>query len=177
MPHTYPRPAQQAGPSNHIPSRPTLSPNHSRYLSSNQHNRIMSWRSHTSASTVGAKAKSAPSSLDLSVGESASPCATCATQSVCSCSTRTKRQKSYYSSKRKKSTTATMTSVTPVTPVTPRTPGPDQNSHVVAAASQAPPMQYGPIPVRPLPDPKLAMPPPKVELPRIAGTRDPISQN
>lgn len=223
----------QRGPSaRHMPQRPTLTPNHSRYLSPVQHARIESWRSSAStavstpvssptspphplpptspASRSKTKVKSAPASLDLlhpshstpshghaghphlgiTPASSYSPCVTCAARSLCSCSTSSPRHRVYYSNKKTKTNTTATSGQMPVTPPTgsigiavglagadgPNKRGLPTPEQVRAyAMGHAPTAQYGPVQVGLVPPGEVAMP--KPDAPRIAGVRDPISQN
>ena len=198
MPHTYPSPQQCKSASTyanpHVPRRPSLTaPNSTRYLSPIQEQRILSWRSNTSStppiSPVSGtnKIKSAPASLNLPVPSASStttsPCLACAAKSLCSCSTkspRSTRQKGYYSNKKKSFTN--LTSFTPMTPMT-SAMLPDRRGMPSAAQMEAhgvgspPPTQFGQVPTVPLPEPALAAPPVKPDPPRIAGGRDPITQD
>ena len=199
MPHTPPSPQPNSRPL--LAARPATEPN-SRYLSPIQEQRILSWRNHAgspSASTAP-KVKSAPASLSLSQAASSSTtCPTCSCaygpNDPCSCSTKSpksssKHHKSYYSTKKKRSGTtmtsghSAMTPLTPALPVTPVTPArpdrkglPSAQQVMAHHAGEAPIPQYGPAPSVPLPEPVLAAPPVKPDLPRIAGARDPVTQN
>lgn len=149
------------------------------------------------------KVKSAPASLNLinqgfTTGGSivTSACPACAAKSICSCSTaytnnpskspRTgSRQRGYYSNKNKKTSTTMTSLMSPPGPVTPATNTPAQSKsgqptadQVRAHAMGTPPIQqFGTAPAVAPPEVAVAVPPSKPDLPRIAGVRDPISQN
>ena len=171
----------------------------SRYLSPIQEQRIVSWRNLTDSSNAPSisNPKSAPASLSLSKAASSSTCACCAKTS-CSCSTSSPRssahRKSYYSNTKRKSASTLVTSAAPMTPSTAYTPittavrttpvRPDKrglpaNEQVMAhKVGTGLAQQYGQAPIVPLPEPALAAPPLKSEPPpRIAGARDPVTQN
>ena len=161
----------------------------------------------TSSTPTKAKIKSAPASLDIhppghtspgyarghthlnltmTPASSHSPCVTCAARSVCSCSTSSPRVKGYYSNKKKKTNTTATSGQVPATPATGSAgmpplangdkrglPTPEQVR--AYAMGQAPSVQYGQVGVGMLPSPiEVAVP---KDPARIAGVRDPISQN
>jgi hypothetical protein len=231
MPHTYPSPAvRQYEPAGRRPCQfhkapQELQPLHERrYLSPNQHARVLSWRSQTtstihspsnptSAANPDAKSKSAPSSFTYdTAAPPSSPCAACIAISNCSCSTTVPASsrnsprstpRGYYSNKNKRSAKESASNVRTMIPyANPSAPTIQSNQvaltvppspaavdkkgmpspqQVEAHALGAPPaMQTGNPPMVPIPPGVVAYAvPPKVETPtpRIAGARDPITQN
>ena len=194
MPHTYPSPLQRRDA-----QAPLLSPfssddpprvSSSKYLSPGQQARILSWRSNTSVASLDhpsePKVKSAPASINRLSPTCQSPCTICAAKSSCSCSTQSSpnrpKYRGYYSNKNKKSSRTNQTAASNM-PVTPPNPTPEGSKMGFSPrqfeayhAGTAPGLQYGEISAVPSPKRVIAVPP-KVDLPRIAGARDPISQN
>lgn len=204
MPLTHPSPqrSNHTRPPPHTApdSRVYLSPiQEQRILSWRDH-------AQSSAPSPKTKVKSAPASLSLSKDTSSSTC-TCGGKSSCCCSTKTppsksSQQKTYYSRRKKKkhSTSAmknpappltnTAPQLTPVTPTTSISPAmhttrarpdkrglPSAEQMIAYRAGAGLPPQYGQAPTVPLPEPALAAPPVKPDVTRIAGVRDPVSQN
>jgi len=198
MPHTHHTPLPRVDGRRPILARIESS----RYLSPIQEQRILTWRDQADSAVIPLppKTKSAPASLSLSKAASSSTC-TCGCTS-CSCSTKSppskssrqkSRQKSYYSGTKKKSGSTTVNSAPPVTPITPITPAgpttphqldhrglpPPPTQHVLTPQDSAGglPAQYNAAATVPLPERTMAAPAFKPDPSRIAGARDPVSQN
>ena len=207
MPHVLPAQPRRTKTLGHIPQHSPMSPNQSRYLTTNQHKRIESWRSLTDTSAQNSSPPaSPPSSSSAHVhsvsargsyaqsGGKSSPgtCPLCASRSACSCTTCSPkpRQKGYYK-KSKSSKTAGRTHASATRGPHPAAFHPSPAQHMPKKngmptteqiqgyyAGAPPPAQFGPTPSVPLPEAAVATPPTQPHpLPRIAGVRDPVSQN
>ncbi|KAK4689418.1 hypothetical protein P7C73_g683, partial [Tremellales sp. Uapishka_1] len=147
-----------------LPNRTPQAAYSPRYLDPIQEQRILSWRSH--ASPTSSVCQSPSPSVSPAQSKSSGETCTCGyATSICSCSSKRKKRKarSYYKRSAKTTSGGSVD----------RPGGPDFQQVHGQRVNPPPQTQFGPGPTMPMPEPTINIP----QLPRIAGTRDPLESH